>query len=90
MASPIPVDSLIQGGAVGISLALVILLYLRGKAHDAIVQKQMEAHDLMLGNHMSRTDKLVADNTKAMSKMASAIDKSAKVSERIERILDRR
>lgn len=97
MTSPIPVDSLIQGGLSGIAVGLIVLLYLRGKAHDAMMDKQLRAHDLIIGNHMSKTDNLIMENTKAMAKIGGSIDKntistehSTEVSKRIENILDRR
>lgn len=75
----------IQGGAVGLALALIFLL--------ALVLRFTYK---MMANHMAHSDETIKENAKAMTSLAgvintntNAIERNTRVAERVERILDR-
>lgn len=76
----------IQGGAVGLALALILLL--------ALVLRFTYK---MMGEHMKHSDETITENAKAMTKLAGVIDtntdainRNTIVTERVERVLDRK
>lgn len=78
-------QQLIQGGAVGIALALITLLAL-------ILRFTYN----MMSTHMSHSDETIKENAKAMTQLSGvitnnseAVNRNTTVIERVERILDR-
>lgn len=85
MVEAFPVDLLVQTGAVGIAIALVILTYLRGKAYDQVV-----------ANHVRKTDETISknadamlENAKANVKLAGVIEANTEATKRNSDIMDR-
>lgn len=74
----------IQGGAVGLALALIILLAL-------ILRFTYK----MMADHTRSTDKVITENAKAMTQLSGVIDanthaiiRNTEVVRRVERVLD--
>lgn len=74
----------IQGGAVGLALALIILLAL-------ILRFTYK----MMSTHMSNSDRTIQENAKAMTQLSGviannseAVDRNTVVIQRVERFLD--
>ncbi len=84
MADGLPVDVLVQAGAVGIAIALIILLALLLRSFFNLLQ-----------NHIVKTDETMRKNAEAMVSLGGvinantdAVERHARISERIERYLD--
>lgn len=78
-------ETLIQGGAVGIALSLIILL--------ALILKFTYK---MMVTHMANSDTTIKENAKAMTQLSGvitnnseAVNRNTVVIERVERILDK-
>lgn len=79
------VQTIIQGGAVGISILLIGLI--------AFILRSVYR---LVTNHMDHTNRTTQENARAMANMANAlamntkaIDNNTRVMERVERVLDR-
>lgn len=70
-------DVFIQGGAVGLALALIILLAL-------ILRFTYK----MIANHMAHSDDIMLQVIKVLDKNTNAVMDNTRVMERVERILD--
>ena len=75
--SNLSLDTLIQGGAIGIAILLIIALIILIKGILKI-----------MGNHMNHSTKAVEGLTNVITKLDQTVEANTKQTERIEQVID--
>lgn len=89
------VNTIIQGGGIGISVALIILIgWKERRSFQETEKREIRFHEerkmlnQTLNNHLSHINDMLIKHTEGQKGIAKAIDNNTRIMERLERYLD--